>query len=160
MSLLLHLRRSGRKSQSSEIPQWQAQDLFTCISKIKASRRKIKELPEFHHHTLVRARKLFLFVQDWKGFQGNYPHELRWYLLSLWFSLQRARLFFLPTVTRIGRPIKSLSAEFDTGAFISVIHQDFVAFIDWLISVWVGQKQDPFISNINWNQVPQMAPIL
>lgn len=44
-------------------------------------------------------------------------------------------------------------AEFDTSAFISVIHQDFVAFIHQSFFDPIGQSKACFILDIDWNQM-------
>ncbi len=101
------------------------------ISKIKASKEE-KNKKSFLSFitTLVRAcESFFLFVQDWKGFKEIVSHELRWYLLLLLIFTSTIPSAAFYQLSRDWKSNQITIAEFDTSAFISVIHQDFVAFI-------------------------------
>ncbi len=122
--------KGGRKSRVQEIPNGKPQDLLPT-SKIKASKKKNKKSFLSFITTLAgELRKLFLILFKIERVSRRYPHELRWYLLSLDFHFNDAFSCFFTNCYVIGRSIKSLSLNLTPGPFISVIHQDFVAFID------------------------------
>ncbi len=100
--------RGGKKQLSSRNTSMATSRSLYPISKDCASKKKIKELPEFHHHTR-RARESFFHLFKIVGFK-EIVQNFDGISCCLWFASRYLQLL-LPTVT--WQPNQTTIAEFD-----------------------------------------------